>query len=159
MNVNHIEYEKSFNVIGITIRTTNKEAIDEGTIQKLWEKFSIESIASKIPNKIDHAIIALYYDFENDYNGPYNLLIGARVSSVDEIPSGMVAQHVQAQKRAIFVSELGPISYIVFDLWKKIWALEDQNKLERSYRADYELYDERSKDPQKAHVAIHIGIK
>lgn len=110
---------------------------------------------SKIPNKADNAIVAVYYDFENDKNGEYNVLIGAKVSSTREIPEGMVAQHIPEQKRIIFMSESGPVSNIVFDLWIKIWDLEDQNKLYRNYIADYELYDERCQDPQNAQIAIH----
>lgn len=159
MNVSHVEAEKGFNVIGIAIRTTNKAAIADGTIQNLWQRFFNESILSKILNKVDNAIVAVYYDFENDKNGEYNVLIGAKVSSIEEIPAGMVAQHVPEQKRIIFMSESGPVSNIVFDLWMKIWALEDQNKLDRNYVADYELYDERCQDPQNAQIAIHIGIK
>ncbi len=159
MNVKHVEAEKGFDVIGITIRTTNKAAIANGTIGKLWQQFFAESILSQIQNKIDNAVVAVYYDFENDKNGEYNVLIGARVSSVDNIPAGMVAQHVPIQKRTIFISEPGPISQIVFDLWKKIWILEDQNKINRAYTIDYELYDERSQDPQNAQIEIHIGTK
>lgn len=159
MNINHVETEQSFNVIGITIRTTNKAAIDDGTIQKLWQQFFTESATSKIPNKVDHAIVALYYDFENDKNGQYNVLLGSRVSSIDEVPAGMVARNVPTQKRDIFISAPGPVGQVCFELWKKIWILEDQNKLDRTYIADYELYDERSQDPQNAQVAIHIGIK
>ena len=51
------------------------------------------------------------------------------------------------------------IGNIVFDTWQKIWDLEDQNKLDRSYSYDYELYDERSNDPVNAQVGVHIGIK
>lgn len=162
MNINHpatLVNEQSFNVIGITIRTTNKAAIDELTIQKLWQQFFTESIANKIPNKVDPAIIALYYDFENYKNGQYNILLGARVSSVDNVPAGMVAQHVPAQKTAVFLSETGPVGQVCFELWKKIWIEEDQNKLDRAYIADYELYDERSQDPQNAQITIHIGIR
>lgn len=159
MNINHVEIEPSFNVIGIAIRTTNKAAIDDGTIQKLWQQFLTESIPSKIPNKVDGAIIALYYGFENDKSGEYNLLLGARVSSIDEIPAGMVAQNVPAQKRAIFLSGSGSVGQVCFELWKKIWVLEGQSELDRAYIADYELYDERSQDPQNGQVAIHIGTK
>jgi predicted transcriptional regulator YdeE len=45
------------------------------------------------------------------------------------------------------------------NLWAKIWSLEDQGELVRSYIADYELYDEQSMDPQNAVVEVHIGIK
>lgn len=159
MNVNPVVLENSFNVIGIVIRTTNKAAIVDGTIQKLWQQFFIESILSKIPNKVDNAIVALYYDFENDKNGQYNILIGAKVSSINEVPVGMVAQNVPAQKITVFLSETGPRGSVVLDLWKKIWSLEDQGKLEKTYIADYELYDERSQDPQNVQMEIHIGIK
>lgn len=160
MNNDHvIKNENNFNVIGIAIRTTNKAAIENGTIAKLWQQFFVEQILSKIPNKLDNSVIALYYNFENNRDGQYDLLLGARVSSVDEIPVGMLAQHVHAEKRTTFMSEEGPISNIVFDLWKKIWNLEDQGKLDRTYHADYELYDEKSHHPQQAQVEIHIGIK
>lgn len=159
MNINHVETELGFNVIGITVRTSNQAAINDGTIQKLWQQFFADSVLSKIPSKIDSAIIALYYDFENDKNGQYNLLLGAQVSSLDEIPTGMVFKQVSAQKRIVFLSEVGQASHVCFELWKKIWVLEDEGKLNRTYIADYELYDERAKDPQKAQVAIHIGVK
>jgi predicted transcriptional regulator YdeE len=48
MNVSHVEDEKGFNVIGIAIRTTTKEAIENGTIQKLWQEFFTKSIRYKI---------------------------------------------------------------------------------------------------------------
>lgn len=159
MNVNYVEVEAGFNVIGIALRTTNQAAIADGTIQKMWGRFFAESILLAIPNKIDHAILALYYDFESDKSGQYTLLIGARVSSIDEVPAGMIAWRVPAQKRAVFLSEAGPVGKVCFELWQKIWMLEDQNKLDRVYGADYELYDERSQDPHNARVAIHIGIK
>ena len=159
MNNNRIIMEDSFDVMGITLRTTNKEAIEVGTIAQLWQKFFTESIFSDIKNKVDNSIIALYYDFENGKEGEYSLLIGARVSSSTEVPVGLMVQHVPAQKRTVFVSETGSIDHIVFDLWQKIWVLEDQNKLERTYIADYELYDARSQNPQEAQIEIHIGSK
>ena len=159
MNLNQIEHEPGFNVIGIAIRTSNNAAFSDNSIGNLWQRFFAESVFATIPHKIDHAIVAVYYDFATDRNGEYNLLLGARVSSIDEIPMGMIAYHVPSQKRAIFVSESGPVGQVCFDLWKKIWLLEDENKLNRAYSADYELYDERSKDRQNAQVAIYIGIK
>lgn len=56
-------------------------------------------------------------------------------------------------------SEVGPLSSIVFDLWKKIWSLEDRRLIDRSYKIDYELYDIRSRNPEKAFVEIHLGVK
>jgi predicted transcriptional regulator YdeE len=114
---------------------------------------------SNIPNKIDHAMVAVYYDYESDYNGYYNLLLGARVSSLDGVPAGMVACHVPAQKSRVFVSESGQRSRVCVELWQKIWLLEDEHAVSRAYVADYELYDERSKNPHDGRVAICLGIK
>lgn len=157
--VNKTEKEKAFDVVGITIRTTNKEAIENSTIQKLWQKFFNEQILSKIPNKIDNFIIALYHNYENDKNGAYNLLLGARVSSIDKIPEGMVARHVPASKRAIFISEPIQKETAVFNLWKKIWDEEDQGRLNRAYGFDYELYDLPNNKLLNDRMEIHIDVK
>lgn len=159
MNKNQTSNETSFNIIGITIRTTNQAAFEQDTIQKLWKDFFTNDILSKIPNKIDDAIIALYYNYESDKNGAYDLLLGARVSSLDKIPTGLTAQYIPAQKTTVFITKQGPLSSIVLDLWKNIWLQEDANKLERSYQFDYEIYDERCHNPKKAIMSIHIGVK
>jgi predicted transcriptional regulator YdeE len=87
------------------------------------------------------------------------MLIGARVSSLDEVPDGMVARHVPSQEVTVFTTEQGDFGVVVFNTWLDIWSQEDQKKLNRAYENDYELYDERSLNPNKAQVEIHIGIK
>jgi predicted transcriptional regulator YdeE len=158
MNSTHTIDEEAFSIIGIALRTTNKAAIENGTIAQLWQRFMSESVYVLIPNKIDTCVIALYYDFESDKNGEYTLLVGAKVSTLDELPAGMVGKHVLAEKRIVFTSVPGPQNTIVFDLWNKIWILEDQHAISRSYTADYELYNNRSNNPQNAIMEIHIGI-
>ena len=157
--MNNIFLEQPFFIVGVATRTTNKAAIDDATIQILWGQFFSEQVLSKVNNRIDNTIIALYYGFKSDKNGAYTVLIGVKVSSLDDVPAGLVSQSVPAEQRTIFMSEQGPIGNIVFDTWQKIWDLEDQNKLDRSYSYDYELYDERSNDPVNAQVGVHIGIK
>lgn len=157
--VMHKEIQHAFDVIGIAIRTTNAEAIEQGTIQKLWYRFFAEQVLAKIPHKVDSDVLALYYDYASDKNGAYTLIIGARVSSLEEIPEGMVGLEVPQEERAIFGSQVGPVSTIVFDLWKEIWRLEDAQMFTRSYTIDYELYGAGSQDPQRAFVEIHLAVK
>ena len=167
MNIDTINDEVSFNVIGISLRTTNKASVEHGTIAKLWQQFFADQCLSKIDNKIDDSIVALYYDFETDENavylegskGQYTLLIGVKVSSLDNVPVGLVGKHVAPEKRMTFNSELGSIQNIVFDLWKKIWIQNNQNQLDRTFGIDYELYDQRSHNPENAQMEIHIGIR
>jgi predicted transcriptional regulator YdeE len=160
MSIATLNAENEFNVIGIGARTSNRvEFAGKGVISNLWQKLFAEQMLNKIPHKIDNAVVALYYNFENDKDGEYDILIGARVSSLDEVPEGMIGIHVPAEKRAVFVTEQGPQMQVVVGTWQKIWALEDQGKLNRTYQMDYELYDERSQDPAHAQVEIHIGVK
>lgn len=159
MNINICRSEPAFDVIGITVRCSTQEAIRNNTIGKLWQRFFEDQIFTKIPNKIDTTLIALYYDFESDKTGEYTTLIGVRVSSDKEVPSGMVVKHVPADNREVFLTEQGPMGQVVFGTWQKIWQLEDAGKLKHSYTVDYELYDERSRDLQNAQVEIHVGVK
>jgi predicted transcriptional regulator YdeE len=43
--------------------------------------------------------------------------------------------------------------------WQAIFKLEDEKKLHRAYQADFEIYDQRSQDPENAQVDLYIGIK
>ena len=159
MNSNSVSSEQAFFIVGVATCTTNKAAVEDAVIQILWGQFFTDQVLLKVENRIDNAIIALYYDFESDKDGKYTVLIGVRVSSLDDVPEGLTAQSVPAEKRTVFMSEQGPIGTIVFDTWKKIWDLEASNKLDRLYGYDYELYDERSNNPVYAQVGVHIGIK
>lgn len=158
-----IKHEPAFTVVGITTRTSNAlEMQGNGAIAQLWQKFFSEQLLHKISHKSDNDLIALYYDFENDKNGEYTVLLGARVdtdNSLDIIPEGMVAVQIPAEKKAVFTSEKGSFPAIVVDVWQKIWTLEDQSKLDRIYTFEYELYDERSTDPAHAQMEIHIAVK
>jgi predicted transcriptional regulator YdeE len=42
----------------------------------------------------------------------------------------------------------------VANTWRNIWA----GNLERTYRADFENYDERSNDWNAAEVGIYVGV-
>jgi predicted transcriptional regulator YdeE len=154
-----LKVEAGFNIIGIAARTSNDiELQGNGVIPKLWQRFFAEQISIKIPNKADNAIIALYHDYASDKNGAYTLLIGARVTSIDQIPAGMVTRYVPASKNAIFIKQKGAAAHVTLETWQRIWKLEDQGELIRSYTFDYELYDGRSQDPHSAQVAIRISV-
>ena len=51
--------ESSFNVVGIVARTSNKEAIENGTIANLWAQFFTKNISSLINNKINLSLKTL----------------------------------------------------------------------------------------------------
>jgi predicted transcriptional regulator YdeE len=152
---------KEFSVIGIEARTNNaKEMGNDGIIPKQWARFFADGTLAKIPNKVDPTIYAVYTDYGSDRNGDYTLLIGAKVSQTSSIPPGMVARKVPAGKYAVVTSAKGPVERVVPQTWQQIYSLEDSSKLggPRSYQADFELYDQRSRDPKDSQVDIYVGI-
>ena len=149
-----------FLVIGIEARTTNaKEASGSGVISRQWQKFFQEGILSKIPSKIGPNIYALYTDYASDRNGEYSYVIGAMVKDGTAVPADMVLKSVPGGRFAVLPSEQGPLPNVVPGVWQKIWKLEDEKKLQRTYKTDFEIYDRRSQDPQNAQVDLYVGMK
>jgi predicted transcriptional regulator YdeE len=153
---------KEFSVIGIEARTNNaKEMTDGAVIPKQWNRFFAEGILDRIPNKVNETIYALYTDYASDRNGDYTFFIGAEVSGTAVIPAGMVAKKMPAGKYAVVTSTRGPVQKMVPQAWQEVWSLEDKSQLggARAYRTDFEVYDQRSRDPQDSQIDLFIGIK
>jgi predicted transcriptional regulator YdeE len=153
--------EAGFDVIGIAERTTNaKEMSGEGVIGKQWARFFQDNVLAQIPNKADTSIIAVITDYASDKDGEYTHLIGARVTSTVDVPAAMVVKKVPAGKYAIFTSEKGPVAQVVVATWKRIWVQPKASPGgDRAYKADYEVYDERARDPENTRMDVHVGIR
>lgn len=154
--------QPEFSVIGIQVRTSNaKEMTGEGAIPKQWAKFFKEGIANKIANKVDSTIYAVYTGYPSDRDGEYDFIIGMKVSSVSNIPPGMVVKKVPSGRYAIVTSAKGPVEQVVPQAWQRVWSLEDNKQLggARAYKADFEVYDQRSQNPQDSQVDLYIGLK
>jgi predicted transcriptional regulator YdeE len=154
--------QKAFAVIGIQARTNNaKEATGEGAIPRQWGRFFQEGILEKIPNKADSNLYAVYSDYATNRKGDYDFVIGARVSDPSVVPAGMVLKQIPAGKYAVLTSAKGQVQSVVPQAWQTIWSLEDQAHLGgiRAYKADFELYDQRGRDPQNSEVDLYIGLR
>jgi len=150
-----------FTLIGISARTSNvKEATADGVIGKMWGRLFQEGLLAKIPNRADQNIVAVYTDYASDHSGEYTYVLGARVTSDKNIPEGMVAKKAPAGKFAVFTTDKGLAPQVVPAAWMKINSLpKSATGGDRTYRADYEIYDERARDPNSSQVDIYIGIK
>jgi predicted transcriptional regulator YdeE len=155
-----IAEEAGFAVVGIAARTTNaNEMFGKGVIADQWAHFMKEGLLNRIPNKADSNILAVYTDYESDANGAYTFLIGAKVSSADDVSPGMVIRKIPAGRYAMFTSEKGFVGKVVPETWSRIWALpKSAPGGNRAYLADFEIYDRRAADPQNAQVDIYVGI-
>jgi predicted transcriptional regulator YdeE len=152
---------QGFTVVGIMGRTINaKEMTPAGVIGKLWGRLMQENLLAKIPYRADENIIAVYTDYASDHNGYYTYILGAKVNRDSEIPAGMVATKVVAGKYADFTSERGPASRVVPETWQKINSLpKNVPGGDRTYQSDFEMYDQRARNPQNAIVDVFVGIR
>ena len=149
-----------FTVVGIEARTNNaKEATADGIIGRLWHRFIDEAMADRIPDKAGSSLYAVYSDYDSDHNGEYTFMVGAPVKAHTAVPAGMVLKIVAPGKYAVITSQKGPFPKVIPEAWLEIFKLEDEGKLKRSYRTDFELYDERALDPQTGQIDIYVGLK
>jgi len=152
--------QDSFSVVGITIRTTNaKESTADGQIGMQWQEFFQDGVLAKIPNKTGANIYAVYSDYAAGKSGEYSVTLGAKVPEGSDVPEGMVLKKVPAGNYAVVTTEKGFVVKVVVAAWQRVWTLEDEHKLARAYKADFELYDQRAADPQNSQADIYIGVK
>lgn len=142
-------------IIGIATETTNQNGKAIEDLGKLWGRFYAENIIEKIPNKISEEVYSVYTDYESDYNGKYTTIIGMAVSTLDEIPDGLIGRTFEVQDFKKFIAK-GEMPYAVGKTWKEIW--DKDAELNRSYLYDYEVYGSRSQNGANAEVYIYIGI-
>lgn len=143
-------------IIGISIQTSNNNHQEIEDLGKLWHQFFTDSIIEKIPNKINANIYSIYTDYESDFKGKYTTIIGCEVSSLDEIPEGMVGREFQPQTFKKYVAK-GELHEAVAKTWNDIW--NDDANLNRTYIYDYELYTEKAQNPADAEIEIYIGVR
>ena len=156
-----IVHEPGFSVIGIATRTTNAiEMSGRGVIGKQWNQFMKDGLLGRIPERLDTNILALYTDYESDHSGAYTFILGAKVSSAENVPPGMVLKEVPPGKYAVFTSARGPAAKVVPELWQHINSLpKSAPGGDRTYQADFEVYGPSAADPQHAQVEIYVGIR
>lgn len=146
------ETKDTLKVIGIQMKTTNEKGQAYNDIAKFWEKFNKEKIFEKIPNKKSNDILALYTDYEGDYSQPYNYMICCEVTSLEEVPPGMVTRIIPTADYTILKAQ-GKFPECLIQTWQTIW----QSDLKRSYRYDFEIY--KTLDLNNADIDVYIGVR
>lgn len=143
-----------FHIIGIGIRTTNRNHRSASDINFLWNTFLSQKVRDKIPNRVDKAIYCVYTDYENDHTQPFTAILGCRVDNLDEVPEGLTARSFGTSNYNVFTAKGRVTDGIVFREWKKI----HESDIDRSYRADFEVYDDRAQNPAYSEIDIFIGV-
>lgn len=146
---------QKFNVIGISVRTTNENGKSGEDIPALWNQFMSEEVRNKIPGKVSETLFCIYTDYEKDHTKPYTTIVGCEVESLDFIPENMVGKSIEKTEYEQFTAKGNLNEGIVFNKWLEIW----NSGLNRSFTTDFEVYDEKTQDPENAAVDLFIAIK
>jgi predicted transcriptional regulator YdeE len=156
-----VEEQGGLTVIGIAVRTSNaKEMTAEGQIGHCWMRLFQEGLLAKIPNKADASVVAVYTDYASDKDGEYTYVLGARVTSEADVPDGMIVKKIPGGRFAVFTTEKGPGPKVVPEAWMRINSLPKSSVGgDRAYRGDFEIYDERARDPQNLQADIYVRIR
>lgn len=144
-----------FKIIGISTRTTNKNNQSKVDLEKLWERFFAEKIIEKIPNKSSLDIISIYTDYKSDFTDEYTTIIGLKVSTLNDIPTGLIGREFKSDNFQKFTAK-GQMPKAVLDTWLNIWQREAE--LNRKYNYDFEVYGEKSQNDENSQVEIYLSI-
>jgi len=139
--------------IALPFKTTNaygRSAVDCGG---LWHRFLSEGMHDKIPGMVGPEIHAVYYDYEGDHTGPYAFFLGCPVHPGTALPEGLCSLEIPSGKYAV-VTAKGVLPDSVLSAWSAIWT----SGIERAYRPDFEIYGEKTLDPQNSEVDIFVSI-
>lgn len=158
-NQNHILMQtvkiEPFQIIGISVRTTNENGQAAQDIGQLWNKFMSENVQGKIPNKVDGIVYSLYTDYEGDHTQPYTTILGCKVNSLDKIPEEMVGRSFDGGNYAKTTAKGDLAKGLIINHWSKIWETE----LARRYTADFEVYGAKAMNPSDAEVDFLVAVE
>jgi predicted transcriptional regulator YdeE len=144
-----------FKVIGLSVRTMNANGQSAKDMTMLWGRFFSENILHKIPNKNSDEILAIYTDYESDFTGDYTAIIGIAVSTLDDIPSGLIGREFKADNFQKFTAK-GVMPQAVVDSWLDIW--NGNAGLNRKYAYDFEVYGNISQNGENSEVDIYLSV-
>ena len=113
-----------------------------------------EQVASNIPNKADSSIYSIYTNYEGDYMKPYDTILACEVSSLENIPEGMVGMEIAASDYQKFRAAGDLSKGVVYNEWVNIWNTD----IDRKYSADFEIYGEEAQNREDAKVDIFVSV-
>ena len=144
-----------FQLIGLSIRTTNENQQALQDIAALWSRFMSEGIMQKIPNRVNDHIYSLYTDYVGDHTQPYTAVLACPVSSLEEIPEGMVGRTFEGGDYVKTSAKGDLMEGLIGKHWAKIWDMG----IDRKFTADFELFGEKAQNPKDAEVDFYVAVK
>jgi len=133
-----------FNIVGISIRTTNENDQSAKDIPELWNKFFTEKSGDIIVDKTDTNIYCVY-----------TVLLGYKVKGLDSMPKGLKGKSFGGGKYRKYNAKGKLSEGVVYNAWSEIW----NSDINRAYTADFEIWGEKAKNPDDAEIDIFVAVK
>jgi predicted transcriptional regulator YdeE len=150
-------------IVGLKTRTSNVAEFDPKTarIGPILGEYFQENFPEKIENRKNPGVtLSIFTQYESDHQGEYMYYLGEEVSAAENLSSSLETMTIPAQKYVKFTTNSGAMPDIEISAWRKIWEMSSSDfDGQRSYIADFTVYDQRAQDLSNAVVDIYIGIK
>lgn len=143
--MSNVQEEGGFFVVGVSKVVRNDYPAAIGV---LWETFRSTDVRARIGADASRETYCVYHDYGGDFMDPYRMTIGYRVASA-VASEGLHCAEVPRQWVAVY-DVRGPQPQSLIAQWQAIW----NGDLNRSYRADYDIYD--ADDPEA--VSVRVGV-
>lgn len=152
------------NLVGICVRTSYDQELDKmkGHIFPCIRHYFHGGVAEKISHrKKPGSTFCVYTDYETDHTGVYTYFIGEEVSSFDaQLPEGFQKLIIPKQEYVKFTTSPAPMPDVIVNAWSEVLAMPSKELGgTRTYKADFEIYDERASDHQNIILDLYVGIE
>lgn len=153
--MNTVELEEA-KLVGLALKAKTTNVNEQSSIDcgNLWQEFERGKYAEIIPNKLTDEILAVYHQYEGDHTKPFSFFIGCKVKTDTEVPQGLDSLTIAKGIYQKIVAK-GKMPDCVINAWKEIWV----SNIPRSYKMDFEVYGERSKDWSNSEVEVYLSVE
>ncbi|OJU82500.1 MAG: AraC family transcriptional regulator [Chlamydia sp. 32-24] len=151
-------------LIGLCVRTSYEQEINKmkGSIFPCVQKYFHQRLAKKILNcKSSGTTYCAYTKYESEHKGAYTYFIGEEVCEfTTELQEGFRQLVIPKQQYAKFTTTPAPMPDVIVNAWEEIWEMTPkQLGGHRSYKTDFEVYDERATDHKNIVLDLYIGLQ
>jgi predicted transcriptional regulator YdeE len=150
-------------LVGITAITSNHQemSLEAAKIGKTLDKYFKNHLHEKINHRVKPGTTyCVYTNYETDESGMYTYFVGEEVEFFNNVDPIFEKLTIPMQKYIKFNVGPGKMPTICIDAWKNIWKMTPEDLgAKRAYIADFEVYDEKAKDPINTILDIYIGVK
>ena len=144
----------AFDVVGISVRTSNQDGQSKKHISQLWQQFYGRNIMSAISDRESNDIYCIYTGYESDAMGPYTCMVGCKVDRSSATPEGLHRLTIPGGKYQRYIST-GKIPEAVLNTWLEIW----QSGVNRKYGVDFDVYGQEAQDHAHGRVETFLSVK